>query len=140
LALFKYGINISNISGMRLVQEFKSHLQLSLSESYIYGTAALNDKHYSINIQQAKNRSIVLPRDFSDISEPINALISFSTDDDNNSSNKKISMTSEIQIGQGDLIEVYLDQDDMLLAVANDLPVEVTIRMYTTGPINNEGR
>jgi hypothetical protein len=125
---------------MRLVQEFKFHLQLSLSESYIYGTAALNDKYYSINIQQAKNRSIVLPRDFSDISEPINALISFSTDDDNNSSNKKISMTSEIQIGQGDLIEVYLDQDDMLLAVANDLPVEVTIRMYTTGPINNEGR
>jgi hypothetical protein len=140
LALFKYGINISNISGMRLLQEFKFHLQLSLSESYIYGTATLNDKYYSINIQQAKNRSIVLPRDFSDISEPINALISFSTDDDNNSSNKKISMTSEIQIGQGDLIEVYLDQDDMLLAVANDLPVEVTIRMYTTGPINNEGR
>ena len=67
-------------------------------------------------------------------------MISFSTDDDNNSSNKKISMTSEIQIGQGDLIEVYLDQDDMLRAVANDLPVGVTIRMYTTGPINNEGR
>ena len=125
---------------MRLVQEFKFHLQLSLSESYIYGTTALNDKYYSINIQQAKNRSIVLPRDFSDISEPINALISFSTDDDNNSSTKKISMTSEIQIGQGDLIEVYLDQDDMLLALANDLPVEVTIWMYTTGPINKEGR
>jgi hypothetical protein len=139
LALFKYGININNISGMRLVQEFKFHLQLSLSESYIYGTAALNDKYYSINIQQAKNRSIVLPRDFSDISEPINALISFGTDDDNNSSNKKISITSEIQIGQGDLIEVYLDQDDMLLSLAKDLPVEITIRMYTTSPANNEG-
>ena len=49
-------------------------------------------------------------------------------------------MTSEIQVGQGDLIEVYLDQDDMLLSLAKDLPVEVTIRMYTTGPINNEGR
>jgi hypothetical protein len=139
LALFKYGININNISGMRLVQEFKFHLQLSLSESYIYGTAALNDKYYSINIQKAKNRSIVLPRDFSDISEPINALISFGTDDDNNSSNKKISITSEIQIGQGDLIEVYLDQDDMLLSLAKDLPVEITIRMYTTSPANNEG-
>jgi len=124
---------------MKLIQEIKFHLQLSLSESYIYGTATLNDKYYSINIQQAKNRSIVLPRDF-DIGEPINALISFSKYDDNNSSNKKISMTSEIQIGQGDLIEVYLDQDDMLLALANDLPVEVTIRMYTTSPINNEGR
>ena len=93
-----------------------------------------------LTFNRQKTGAIVLPRDFSDISEPINALISFSTDDDNNSSNKKISMTSEIQIGQGDLIEVYLDQVDMLLAVANDLPVEVTIRMYTTGPINNEGR
>ncbi|MFZ0343741.1 MAG: hypothetical protein WAL24_01165 [Nitrososphaeraceae archaeon] len=125
---------------MRLVQEFKFHLQLSLSESYIYGTATMNDKYYSINIQQAKNQFVVLPRDFSGISEPYNALISFSTDDDNNSNNKKISMTSEIQVGQGDLIEVYLDQDNMLLSLARDLPVEVTIRMYTTGPINNEGR
>ena len=107
---------------MKLIQEIKFHLQLSLSESYIYGTATMNDKYYSINIQQAKNQSIVLPRDFSDIGEPINALISFSIYDDNNSSNKKISMTSEIQIGQGDLIEVYLNQDDMLLALANDLP------------------
>ena len=69
-----------------------------------------------------------------------NALISFSTDDDNNSNNKKISMTSEIQVGQGDLIEVYLDQDDMLLSLAKDLPVEITIRMYNTSPANNEGR
>ncbi|MGC2484438.1 MAG: hypothetical protein WA398_11820 [Nitrososphaeraceae archaeon] len=122
------------------MQEFKLHLQLSLSESYIYGTATMNDKYYSINIQQAKNQFIVLPRDFSDISEPYNALISFSTDDDNNSNNKRISMTSEIQVGQGDLIEVYLDQDDMLLSLAKDLPVEITIRMYTTSPANNEGR
>jgi hypothetical protein len=49
-------------------------------------------------------------------------------------------MTSEIQVGQGDLIEVYLNQDDMLLSLANDLPVEITIRMYTTSPANNEGR
>ncbi|MGC2563171.1 MAG: hypothetical protein WA326_09210 [Nitrososphaeraceae archaeon] len=125
---------------MRLLQEFKFHLQLSLSESYIYGTATMNDKYYSINIQQAKNQFVVLPRDFSGISEPYNALISFSTDDDNNSNNKRISMTSEIQVGQGDLIEVYLDQDDMLLSLAKDLPVEITIRMYTTSPANNEGR
>jgi hypothetical protein len=128
------------ILNMKLIQEIKFHLQLSLSESYIYGTATMNDKYYLINIQQAKNQSVILPRDFSDIGEPINALISFSTYDDNNSSNKKISMTAEIQIGQGDLIEVYLNQDDMLLALANDLPVEVIIRMYTTGPINSEGR
>jgi hypothetical protein len=108
-----------------------------LAESYIYGTATMNDKYYSINIQQAKNQFIVLPRDFSNISEPYNALISFSTDD--NSSNKKISMTSEIQIGQRDHIKVYLDQDDMLLSLAKDLPLEITIRMYTTSPADNEG-
>jgi hypothetical protein len=125
---------------MKLIQEIKFHLQLSLSESYIYGTAVMNDKIYSINIQQANNQFIVLPRDFYDIGEPSNALISFGIREDNKSNNKKISMTSEIQIGQRDLIEVYLDQDDMLLALANDLPVEVTIRMYTTGPINNEGK
>ena len=125
---------------MELIQEIKSHLQLSLSESDIYGTAVMNDKIYSINIQQANNQFIVLPRDFCDIGEPSNALISFGIREDNKSNNKKISMTSEIKIGQRDLIEVYLDQDDILLSLAKDLPVEVTIRMYTTGPINNEGR
>ena len=123
---------------MRLVQELKFLLQLSLNESYIYGTATMDDKCYSINIQQAGNQLIVLPQDLSDFGGPANALISFSRQ--KNSNNKEISMTSDIQVGQGDLIEVYLDQDDMLLSLAKDLPVEVTIRMYTTGPINNEGR
>jgi hypothetical protein len=40
-----------------------------LSESYIYGTATLNEKDYSINIQQAANRLVVLPQDFSYIGE-----------------------------------------------------------------------
>jgi hypothetical protein len=115
---------------MRLVQELKFLLQVSLNESYIYGTATINDKSYSINIQQAKNQLIVLPQDFSNIGEPGNALISFSRQ--KNTNNKEISMTSEIQIGQRDLIEVYLDQDDMLLSLAKDLPVEITIQMYTT--------
>ena len=123
---------------MRLVQELRFLLQLSLNESYIYGTATMDDKCYSINIQQAGNQLIVLPQDLSDFGGPANALISFSRQ--KNSNNKEISMTSEIQVGQGDLIEVYLDQDNMLLSLAKDLPVEVTIRMYTTGPINNEGR
>lgn len=123
---------------MRLVQELKFLLQLSLNESYIYGTATMDDKCYSINIQQAKNQLIVLPQDFSDIGEPSNALISFSRQ--KNTNNKEISMTSEIQVGQRDLIEVYLDQDDMLLSLAKDLPVEITIRMYTTSTLSNEGR
>jgi hypothetical protein len=49
-------------------------------------------------------------------------------------------MTSEIQVGQRDLIEVYLDRDDILLSLAKDLPVEITIRMYTTSTLSNEGR
>jgi hypothetical protein len=123
---------------MRLVQELKFLLHLSLNESYIYGTATMDDKWYSINIQQAKNQLIVLPQDFSDIGEPGNALISFSRQKNTNS--KEISMTSEIHVGQRDLIEVYLDQDDMLLSLAKDLPVEITIRMYTTSTLSNEGR
>jgi hypothetical protein len=99
----------------------------------------MDGKHYSIDIRQAENQFIVLPRNLSVIGEPYNALISFSTDG-NNSSNKKISMTSEIQVGQGDLIEVFLDQDDMLISLAKDLPVEIIMRMYTTSPANNEGR
>ena len=53
----------------------------------------MDDKCYSINIQQAKNQLIVLPQDFSDIGEPGNALISFSRQ--KNTNNKEISMTSE---------------------------------------------
>ena len=50
-------------------------------------------------------------------------------------------MTSEVQVGQGDLVEVYLDRDDMLLSLANDLPVEISIHMDTTNIVNvYEGR
>jgi hypothetical protein len=98
----------------------------------------MDDKCYSINIQQAKNQLIVLPQDFSDTGDPGNALISFSRQ--KNTHNKEISMTSEIQVGQRDLIEVYLDKDDILLSLAKDLPVEITIRMYTTSTLSNEGR
>ena len=50
---------------METTRELKFALQLQLSESYIYGTATLNEKDYSINIQQAANRLVVLPQDFS---------------------------------------------------------------------------
>ena len=63
---------------MRLVQELGFLLQLSLNESYIYGTATMDDKCYSINIQQAGNQLIVLPQDFSYIGEIDKGLISFS--------------------------------------------------------------
>ena len=50
---------------METTRELKFALQLQLSESYIYGTATLNEKDYSIYIQQAANRLVVLPQDFS---------------------------------------------------------------------------
>ena len=68
---------------------------------------------------------IVLPPDFSYIGELDKALISFGRDNDNN--DKKISVPSKIHVGQGDLIEIYLDQDDVLLSLANNLPIEITI-------------
>ena len=127
LALFKY-------TSMETTRELKFALQLQLSESYIYGTATLNEKDYSINIQQAANRLVVLPQDFSYIGEINKGLISFSRENDNN--NKRISIASEIQVGQGDLIEVYLDQDNILLSIANDLSIEINILVNATSIIN----
>ena len=119
---------------METTRELKFALQLQLSESYIYGTATLDEKDYSINIQQAANRLVVLPQDFSYIGEIDKGLISFSRENDNN--NKRISIASEIQVGQGDLIEVYLDQDNILLSIANDLPIEINILVNATSIIN----
>jgi hypothetical protein len=119
---------------METTRELKFALQLQLSESYIYGTATLDEKDYSINIQQAANQLVVLPQDFSYIGEIDKGLISFSRENDNN--NKRIRIASEIQVGQGDLIEVYLDQDNILLSIANDLPIEISILVNATSIIN----
>jgi hypothetical protein len=124
---------------METTRELKFALQLQLSESYIYGTATLDEKDYSINIQQAANQLVVLPQVFSYIGEIDQGLISFSRENDNN--NKRIRIASEIQVGQGDLIEVYLDQDNILLSIANDLPIEISILVNATSIINTiEGR
>jgi hypothetical protein len=119
---------------LETIRELKFALQLQLSESYIYGTATLDEKDYSINIQQAANQLVVLPQDFSYIGEIDKGLISFSRENDNN--NKRISIASEIQVGRGDLIEVYLDQDNILLSIANDLPIEISILVNATSIIN----
>jgi hypothetical protein len=74
-----------------------------------------------INIQLAAYRLIVLPQDFY-IREPNKALVSFGKNGDNN--NKKVSTALEIQKGQGNLIEEYLD--DIILC-ANELPAEITL-------------
>jgi hypothetical protein len=119
---------------MALEQEVRFVLNLSLAESYIYGTATTIDgRSYSINIQQATDQLVVLPSDFCDVrGESSQASVSFGRyedyDDDNNN---KIIIISKIQIGQGDLIEVYLNEDNILLALANKLPVEMALKTDT---------
>jgi hypothetical protein len=65
---------------MALEQEVRFVLNLSLAESYIYGTATtiIDGKSYSINIQQATDQLVVLPSDFCDVrGESSQASVSF---------------------------------------------------------------
>jgi hypothetical protein len=111
-----------------MAQEIRFALQLSLAESYIYGSAIIDGESYLINIQQAKDQSIVLPqRHFLDIEEPNQASVSFSNQQDNNN---KIGMTVGIIKGQGDIIELYVNEDNVLLALANDLPVDMILLQH----------
>jgi hypothetical protein len=110
---------------MALEQDTKFILNLELGESYIHGTAFTSDNSYSINIQQASNNLVVLPSDFINIKESREALVCFRLSVDSNKT--KISLRSEIKIGRGDIIEVYMSQDDVLLTLSNYLPVEMTL-------------
>jgi hypothetical protein len=110
---------------MALEQDSKFILNLELGESYIYGTAFTSDNTYSINIQQASNTLVVLPSDFINIEESREALVCFGMSGD--SDKNKIFVRSEVKIGRGDLIEVFLSQDDVLLTLSNHLPVEMTL-------------
>ncbi len=110
---------------MALEQDSKFILNLELGESYIYGAAFTSDNTYSINIQQASNTLVVLPSDFINIEESREALVCFGMSGD--SDKNKIFVRSEVKIGRGDLIEVFLSQDDVLLTLSNHLPVEMTL-------------
>jgi hypothetical protein len=82
-----------------------------------------------INQLISNKQRISLPQDFSYIGEIDKGLILFSRENDNN--NKRISIASEIQVGQGDLVEVYLDQDNILLLLQmisnrDKIPVNAT--------------
>ena len=112
---------------MALKQEIRFVLDLSLAESYIYGTATMYDKSYSINIQQASQQLLVLPKDSVYIEPSSRASVSFDCSPDNHSN--EIIVTSEIIVGQGDLIEVYLSQDNVILALAHELPVQMTLQV-----------
>jgi hypothetical protein len=108
-----------------MVQEIRFTLQLNLGESYIHGTAGIADGvSYSINIQQANDQSIVLTRDFSNIKEFDQAVISFTRH-----AGDSIAVTSRLEIGQGDIIQVYINDDDVLLALAKDLPIDMILQL-----------
>ncbi len=110
---------------MALQQESKFELNLELGESYIYGTAFTSDNSYSINIQQASNNLIVLPSDFTDITESREALVSFKLS--GHSGTNEILVKSEVKVGPGDLIEVYMSQNSDLFTLSNHLPVVMTL-------------
>jgi hypothetical protein len=112
---------------MALEQDSKFVLNLELGESYIYGTAFTSDNSYSINIQQASNNLVVLPSDFINIEESPEALVCFRLSE--YSDTNKIFVRSEVKVGRGDLIEVYIDQDTDLFILSNHLPVEMTLHI-----------
>ena len=112
---------------MALEQESKFELNLELGESYIYGTAFMSDNSYSINIQQASNNLIVLPSDFTNIKESREALVSFGLS--GHGDTDKVFVRSEVKVGRGDLIEVYMSQDTDLYILSNQLPVEMTLHI-----------
>lgn len=123
---------------MALEEDSKFILNLELGEIYIYGTAFTSDNSYSINIQQASNTLVVLQSDFIN-KESREALVCFGLSGD--SDKNKIFVRSEVKIGRGDLIEVYLSQDDVLLTLLNRLPVEMiaynTVRSNKIGLIGD---
>ena len=125
MALFIY--DVSSCLIMALQQESKFELNLELGESYIYGTAFTSDSSYSINVQQASNNLIVLPSDFINVKESCEALVSFGLC--GHSDTNKIFIRSEVKVGRGDLIEVYLSQDTDLFILSNHLPVEMTLHI-----------
>ena len=112
---------------MALEQESKFVLNLELGESYIYGTVFTSDNSYSINIQQASNNLIVLPSDFTNMKESREALVCFGLS--GHSDANKIFIKSEVKVGQGDLIEIYMSQDTDLFVLSNHLPLEMTLHM-----------
>jgi hypothetical protein len=38
-------------------------------------------------------------------------------------------LTSRLEIGQGDIIQVYINDDDVLLALAKDLPIDMILQL-----------
>jgi hypothetical protein len=73
---------------------------------------------------------IVIPSDF-EIDELNNALVSFVREAYSDRNNKRSSMNLKVQVGQGDPIEVHLDQDELVRSFAKDFPAEITVHHKT---------
>jgi hypothetical protein len=72
---------------------------------------------------------IVIPSDF-EIDESNNALVSFVREAYSDRNNKRISMNLKVQVGQGDPMEVHLDQDELVRSLAKDFPAEITVNEH----------
>jgi hypothetical protein len=85
------------------------------------------DKTYSINIQQATKQLLAPPKDSFNIEPSSRASILFGCAIDNHSN--EIIVTSGIKVGKGNLTEVYLSQDNVILALTHELLVEMTLQV-----------
>ncbi len=85
------------------------------------------DKTYSINIRQATKQLLAPPKDSFNIEPSSRASVLFGCSIDNHSN--EIIVTSEIKVGQGNLTEVYLSQDNVILALTHELLVEMTLQV-----------
>jgi hypothetical protein len=85
------------------------------------------DKTYSINIQQAAKQLLAPPKDFFYIEPSSRASVFFGCSKDNHTN--EIIVTSGIKVGQGNLTEVYLSQDNVILALTHELLVEMTLQV-----------
>jgi hypothetical protein len=54
-----------------------------------------------------------------------------------NSNNKSFSMISEVRAGQGDR---FILRKTKCFSLTKDLPLEISVRMNISNPVNDEGR
>ena len=85
------------------------------------------DKTYSINIQQAAKQLLAPPKDSFYIEPSSRASVLFGCSIANHSN--EIIVTSGIKVGQGNLTEVYLSQDNVILPLTHQLLVEMTLQV-----------
>ena len=94
-------------------------LEVTLGNGYIYGRASNNQKSYKINIQEALESHMVLPKELQIRSKEESIL--FETETGYN-----ISLQLSIKEVETDMILVYADID-ALMKLAKNLPIRMII-------------